>query len=409
VSNNTAATLVAGTLLATCAPPVLAELGPAFTGMTGRADDASAAFFSPAGITRLERPEVGIQTMFVYAESRFDVDEATFEGGDGDNDDRVLIIPAAYYVHPLSDRWSLGFALNVPSGIGHEYGKDWSGRYLSEEADLAFVAASSTLAYRVTERWSVGGGPFVMYTTSTTKARVNNLDPDAGDGSVRLEEDGAALGFSVSTMFEFTAGTRLGLNYRSSVDPKLEGTPSFSNLDPVLREILAAADLLGTEVDVDFKVPAIAGAGFYTEFSERWSAMADLVWINMSEFGITRVAVEQDSITVDDGDYRDMYLGTAGLKYRYRKDHAVSFGAMYGTSPISDGRRGIALPLDRAIGVGVGVERPCRNFVCHINLNYLDLGEAELAEEGGALTGSIEGEFSKNWAVMLDFQLGIRF
>ena len=83
MSNNTAATLVAGTLLATCAPPVLAELGPAFTGMTGRADDASAAFFSPAGITRLERPEVGIQTMFVYAESRFDVDEATFEGGRG--------------------------------------------------------------------------------------------------------------------------------------------------------------------------------------------------------------------------------------------------------------------------------------------------------------------------------------
>ena len=25
------------------------------------------------------------------------------------------------------ERWSLGFALNVPSGIGHEYGKDWSG------------------------------------------------------------------------------------------------------------------------------------------------------------------------------------------------------------------------------------------------------------------------------------------
>jgi long-chain fatty acid transport protein len=117
--------LAAATLLT--AAPAFSEVGPAFTGMTGRADDASAAFFSPAGITRLERPEVGIQTIFVDAESRFDVDEATFEGGDADNDDRVLVIPAVFYVHPLSERWSLGFALNVPSGIGHEYGKDWSG------------------------------------------------------------------------------------------------------------------------------------------------------------------------------------------------------------------------------------------------------------------------------------------
>jgi long-chain fatty acid transport protein len=271
------------------------------------------------------------------------------------------------------------------------------------------VAASGTLAWRVTERWSVGGGPFVMYTSSTTKARVNNLDPDAGDGSIRLEEDGAALGFAVSTLFEFTEGTRLGLNYRSSTDPELEGTPSFSSLDPVLREILAAADLLGTEVDVDFKVPAIAAAGLYTELSERWSATADLVWINRSEFGITRVSVEQDSITSDDGDYRDTWIGTAGVKYRYRQDRAVSFGAMYGTSPISDGRRGIALPFDRVYGVGVGLERPCRDFVCHINLNYLGLGEADLAVDGGPLAGSIEGQFSKNWAVMLDFQLGIRF
>ena len=389
--------------------PALAEIGPAFTGLTGRADDASAAFFSPAGITRLERPEVGIQAIFVYAESRFDVDEATFEGGDADNDDRILVIPAAFYVHPLNERWSLGFALNVPSGFGHDYGKDWSGRYLSEESDLAFVAASATVAYRVSERWSVGGGPFVMYTSSKTKARVNNLDPEAGDGSVRLEEDGAALGFAASTMFEFTPRTRLGLTYRSSVDPKLEGTPSFSNLDPALREILAAADLLGTEVDVDFKVPALATAGLYTEFSDRWSATGDLVWINMSEFGITSVRIEQDSITTDHGDYRDLWIGTAGLKYRYRADRAISFGAMYGNSPISDGRRNIALPLDRVIGVGVGLERPCREFVCHLNLNYLDLGEAELAEDGGPLTGSIEGKFSKNWAVMLDFQLGIRF
>ena len=63
----------------------------------------------------------------------------------------------------------------TPSGIGHDYGKSWSGRYLSESSDLAFVAASGVLAYKFSDRLSLAAGPYMVYTDSTTKARVNNL------------------------------------------------------------------------------------------------------------------------------------------------------------------------------------------------------------------------------------------
>lgn len=92
---------------------------------------------------------------------------------------------------------------------------------------------------------------------------------------------------------------------------------SFSNLDPLVRQGLAAADLLGTEVDVDFTVPAQAQVGVYTELSPRWSVTGDLIWINMSEFGITRVSVGTDSISVRNDDFQDMWIGTAGVQYRY--------------------------------------------------------------------------------------------
>jgi len=186
---------IAGPLMAL--PPCLAlgEIGPALTGLTGRANDATSVFFSPAGITRLDRPEVAVQATFMYQESKFDVQQASVAGGDSDKDSRVFTIPAAYYVHPLGERWRLGLSLNVPSGIGHDYGKKWSGRYLSESSDLAFVAASTVLAYRFTDRLSLGAGPYLVYTDSRSKARVNNLLPDYSDGSVRLEEDGAAFGY----------------------------------------------------------------------------------------------------------------------------------------------------------------------------------------------------------------------
>jgi long-chain fatty acid transport protein len=387
--------------------PVLsrAEIDPALTGLSAGGGDATSVFFSPAAITRLDESELVLQTALVYQDSKFRVDESTIDGGNADNDDKILLVPGAYYVRPLGERLRLGLSVNVPSGFGNDYGKTWSGRYLAEESNLAFLAAAAPLAYRVTERWSVAAGPYLIYTDSRTKARVNNILPEFGDGNVRLEEDGAALGWLAGVMYEPTPTTRFAANYKSSVDPKLEGTPSFNNLDPLLREALAAADLLGTEVDVDFKVPAIAQGGVYTEFGDRWSATGDVVWINMSEFGITRVSVGQASITVREDDFRDAWLGSAGVKYRYADDRAVSIGAMYFTSPVSDGKRNIALPVDRVFGVGAGLERPCLGFQCKMILNYFDLGDGDLAEDGGPVLGSIEGSFSKNWAVMLDIQL----
>jgi len=392
-------------------PPGLAfaEIGPALTGLTGRANDATSVFFSPAGITRLDQPELVVQTTLMYQESKFDVQQASFTGGNSDRDRRLFAIPGAYYVHPLNERWRLGFSVNVPSGIGHDYGKRWSGRYLSESSDLAFIAVSGVLAYKFSDRLSLAAGPYMVYTDSTTKVRVNNLLPDYGDGSVELEEDGTAFGYMLGATYQLTPATSIGTVYRSEVKPDLEGTPTFKNLDPLLREGLAALDLLGTEVDVDFTVPAQAQLGVYTELSDRWSLTGDLMWIDMSEFGITRVSVAKDSISVRTDGFRDMWIGTAGVKYRYADQRAVSFGALYATSPTTDSKRVLAIPLDRVISVGAGIELPCFGFVCHTSLSYVDMGDGDLSEDGGPLRGSVDGSFGSNWAVALDFQIVMRF
>jgi long-chain fatty acid transport protein len=384
------------------------DIGPAMSGLTGAANDATSVFFSPAGITRLDRPELLVQTAFAYEDSKFDVDEATFEGGDGHNDELFAVIPGLYYAHPLGERWRFGLSVNVPSGIGYDYGRQWSGRYHSTETTLAFVAGSAVLAYELTDSLSLAAGPYALYADSSTRARVNNVLPDHPDGRVKLDETGADVGFMLGAMYQVTESTRIGATYRSELDPNLEGTPTFSDLDPVLREALAAADLLGTEIDVDFKVPAQIQLGFYTEFSDRWSMTGDVIWADMSEFGVTRVSLEQDSFSVN-STFQDIWVVTTGFKYHYGEDRAVSVGGLYATSATEDSKRDIVLPLDRVIGGGVGIEMPILDYLCRLNLNYFDLGDGDVSQDGGPLTGSFEGSFSKNRAVMLDLQFRKRF
>jgi long-chain fatty acid transport protein len=380
------------------------EIGPAMTGLSGNANDASTAFSCPAGITRLKQSQVVLQTAFVYENSKFDVDEASFAGGDGDDDSSFLVIPGFFYARPLAERWHLGLSVNVPSGIGYDFGDSWSGRYHVTETNLAFVAASAVAAYQVTDKLSLAAGPYLIYVDSKTKTRVNNLLPDYADGKVELDESGADLGYVLSMMYQFTDATRVGATYHSELKPDLDGTPSFKNIDPLLRELLAAADLLGTEIDVDFTVPAIAQAGIYTELNDRWSLTGDVIWLDMSEFGITHLKVEQESISVD-GIFRDMWITTAGVKYRFDEDRAISLGALYATSPVKDSKRIIALPMDRIVGGGIGLSLPVLDYPSQINLNVFDLGEAKVSSDGGLLTGDFNGSFDRNYAVMLDIQV----
>ena len=380
-----------------------AEIGPALTGLTGSATDATAAFYSPAGITRLDRPELVVQTIFAYTDSKFSVDNATYAGGDGDNDQSLAVIPGLFYSHPLPKRLHLGLSISVPSGIGDDYGGSWSGRYLSKSSTLAFVAASAVLAYEVTDSLSLAAGPYLMYVDSVTKTRVNNLLPGHPDGSVKLEEDGTDFGYTLGAMYQFTDSSRIATTYRSELKPDLEGTPTFSGLDPLLREALAAKNLLGTEVDVDFTVPQQLQVGFYTEFSDKWSMTGDLIWIDMSEFGVTHINVEQDNISVAP-QFQDMVVTNAGLKYRYGEDRAISIGGLYASSPVKDSKRVLGLPFDRIIGGGVGLDMPILDYFCHFNLNYFDLGDGDINHTGDPLTGNLEGSFDRNFAVMFDIQ-----
>lgn len=402
-------------LLAVCASalPFLntaqAEMGPALTGITASANDATAVFWSPAGITRLKRPELLVQSTLVYKNAKFDVEQATYSGGSADRDRELLAIPAFYYAHPLDDRWTVGASLTVPSGIGNDYGKTWAGRYLATETELAFLALQGTVAYRIDDDWSIGGGPLVMYTDSKTKARVNNLEPGLGDGTVELEENGFGAGFALGVMFEPVEGTRFGAVYRSEIDPDLSGKPDFDSLGPLLDAALELSGLDNEKIDVDFRIPAQVQVGLYHELTDRLSITVDGIWLDMSRFGINSVSIENDSLSVK-SEYRDMYAGSLGLKYQTRPDLAFSVGALYASSPLSDGSRTIGLPLDRTIVAGGGVEwQWSEDLVFKTALNYIDLGNGKVDYEGGPLTGAISGSFGDNDAIAFDLQVIQRF
>ena len=132
--------------------------GPAFTRLFAPAETAQTSYLNPAGMTRLK--DTAITGQFVYGTTfeEFKVDESrtTMSGGNPRDMDPVMV-PSLYYVRPIFDeQWRLGLTLNAPGGFGAGNGPNWAGRYYSDQSNLVFLAATGTLARRVTPWLSLG-------------------------------------------------------------------------------------------------------------------------------------------------------------------------------------------------------------------------------------------------------------
>ncbi len=140
------------------------SMGTAGAGANAVASDASTSFHNPAGMTRIKGKEVMGTGGLLYATVKFDADSDTpISGGNGGDAGGPAPIVGGFYVHSLSDKWKLGANLITITGAVLDYDDDWTGRYLNTDVTLLTVTFFPSLAYRVNDWLSLGGGPQIMY------------------------------------------------------------------------------------------------------------------------------------------------------------------------------------------------------------------------------------------------------
>ncbi len=268
------------------------------------------------------------------------------------------------------------------------------------------MALTGTLGYQLTDQWSIGGGPIVMYTSSKSRVQVNKLGKD--DGRAKIKEDGFGIGWQLGLLYDISDRARIGAVYRSAIEPDLSGKPEFTDIGPLLEASLEANGLYGETVNVDLKVPQQVQMGYFQELNDKWSFTFDAIWVDTSEFKIEHLSVSDEQVSFP-STFKDAWAFSAGLRYQYRPDLAFSVGALHMSSPASDSKRTLPLPLDRTIAVGAGVESKWKGFEVHTSLNYLDLGDGKIDQDGGLAAGRVKGDFDFYHALVLDVQLIKRF
>src|SRR5512135_306645 len=102
-------------------------------GLVASADDPSALFYNPAGITQLK----GKQAMIGFTAITPMISVETQNGARSDDFKRNWYFPPhAYYTQQINDKWWGGLGLFSRFGLGTEFDSNWPGRYNSYFAEI---------------------------------------------------------------------------------------------------------------------------------------------------------------------------------------------------------------------------------------------------------------------------------
>ena len=129
--------------------------------VVGRAYDASANFFNPATLTDLTNLTVTAGFMTEHPRGRIKTD---LPGGRTSSmDPGVFWLPHFHLAIPLP--WDFAFGLGVMPeyGLGSEYSDSWDLNFNSIDTTVMSFTVNPNLAYKVTDKWSVGAGMRFLY------------------------------------------------------------------------------------------------------------------------------------------------------------------------------------------------------------------------------------------------------
>lgn len=410
-------------------------LGNAFAGGTAGAEDATTIFTNPATMTRLQGNQVLGVASYILPQSSFRGDGASRATGFGGsaitgnsqpgNAGENILVPALYGVWDLNPSVKLGLAITAPWGLTSDYDPDWTGRYHALRSELKTYNVTPTLAYRVSDTFSIGGGIQIQYVTAQLSNAIDfgtigqaALGAPArlplADGRGKVEGDGLGFGGTLGVLWEPRPTTRVGLSFRSAVTHDLRGDGTFENVPAAFAN---SVNFRNSKASARMVTPEVISAGVYHAITPQWAVMGDVTWTNWSRFKELRIEFDSgraDSVTEEH--WKNSWAVAGGVTYRPTDALTLRTGVAWDQSPVPDANRTPRIPdQDRvwlSIGAGYKVSDAitvdagyAHIFVRNARLNQTDTGAAG---DTNRFRGNLSGTF-ENSVDIVSVQARLRF
>lgn len=371
--------------------PIIATAG---VGQASTAQDASTAYFNPAGMTQLPDTEVLLGTQMMLPYTNFSANSATtITGNNGGNAGSLVPGATGYFVYSYSPQLKFGASLTTPYGGALNYDNHWVGRYSVQQMMLYTINLNPAVAYQINHWAAIGAGIAIEYANLYQTVAIP-VTSDV-DGQATLKLDNVAPGFNIGVLLTPYHATKIGIAYRSQIVHHLNGNANFVNISSTP----SAASTLVT--------PANIIASLSQALTHQFTLLGELGWADWSSMRNNIISIDGYNAVIPEN-WRNTYrLGLAG-QYQFNPALLLQAGASYDSSPTTASHRSPALPMDRQVRIGLGLEYALlKSVLLGLSYEYINLGHASI--NNASYAGMLAGSYSRNFANVIQASVNVGF
>lgn len=342
-----------------------ASIGNYHAGVAATADDASTAWYNPAGLVRIKNQQFVLGADSVLTDVRFkgtigvntlgpQLYTTTAQGG-GYN-----FVPFGHFAAPISDRVVFGFSADAPFGLKTDYGNDTMARYAATLTSLRVIDVTPSLGVAITDNFSVGAGVDYQRLSANFDLTAGLMAPGTYDTQIHNEGNNTAYGYHLGGLIQFSPSTRLGVSYHSKVTHHVKGNSTFigrlaNNFDGgkqtsynlMTHVTLPATTTVSLFHEINPKWD-IMGSVSYTQ----WSVLKDLILQNAS--GIINGSSSTTITSVIPENYHNSWNYSVGANFHPYDKWIIRTGIGYDQTPTSNHYRNLQLPDSDRVAFALG-------------------------------------------------------
>ena len=329
---------------------------------TAQADNPSALYYNPAGITQLSPTQVSLGSLVINVPQTEFVGSTELGSGTEKAKRDIFIVPTFYVTHAIEGTpVTLGFGINSIYPLAKTWDDGSIFRHFIQDIAIKPINFQPTIAYKVNDSLSVAAGVDMTYAqVSLRKVAYNPLtSTDIGV----LSTDGTAtdFGYNMGLMWKPCTNIKVGVNYRSAIKLHIDGdanllAPSASQGSPSVS--------LNSPAATSIKLPSSLALGVSWKPNEKVTLEIDAERTNWSSYQnlnliFTSQAFSGLSNKPNIKNWKDVWAYRVGGQYALTPNLDLRAGYAYDNTPAPDATVAPELPdADRHnFSVGVGIHK----------------------------------------------------
>jgi long-chain fatty acid transport protein len=252
------------------------------------ADNASAIYYNPAGLSQLEGQNLRGGFYGLYTDNRY---TSASSGASFDNQDDLDAVPQVFYGWKLESLpLAVGLGLYSGYGLSSSWPQDTGFRTLGTEGSITTYTINPTVAWQVLPNLSLGAGLKVNYGEADLQQGL--VWPGQAYDNFRFKGDGWAVGYDVGVLWKPIEKVSLGAAFKSATSYNFEGHTEYYNNVPFPPGVGSVPAFPSQSVNADgrFELPLDVVCGISYRPTTNWNFEFDADYTDWSSLGTVTIA-----------------------------------------------------------------------------------------------------------------------